>query len=83
VAQLRKATLEHKLLIVKGQHDLEQKRSFEFLQQLDPTGINCDVDTISRALYPKDALVVSHSNDVVHERFLIAVLARPSLCPSP
>jgi hypothetical protein len=59
VAQLRKATWEHKLLVVRGQTNLEPKRGWELLQQLDPDSLKIDNTTFARAFYPKDALVVS------------------------
>jgi hypothetical protein len=59
VAQLRKATWEHKLLIIKGQHDLEPKRGWQLLQQLDPDSKKIDNTTFARAFYPKDGIVVS------------------------
>jgi hypothetical protein len=58
VAQLQKATWEHKLLIIKGQHNLEPKRGWELLQQLDPDSKKIDNTTFARAFYPKDGIVV-------------------------
>ncbi|KAF2994622.1 hypothetical protein E8E13_003550 [Curvularia kusanoi] len=59
VAQLRQATWEHKLLIIKGQHDLEPNRGWDLLQKLDPTSKKIDNTTFARAFYPKNAIVAN------------------------
>ncbi|RMZ67965.1 alpha-ketoglutarate dependent xanthine dioxygenase [Pyrenophora seminiperda CCB06] len=59
VKQLRQATWEHKLLIIKGQKDLEPKRGWELLQQLDPDSKKIDNTTFARAFYPKDGIVAA------------------------
>ncbi|KAH7550867.1 hypothetical protein BM1_10240 [Bipolaris maydis] len=51
-AQLAKATWEHKLLIVKGQHDLKPKRAWELLQALDPEIINMSDDELADLFHP-------------------------------
>jgi hypothetical protein len=66
VAQLRKATWEYKLLVIKGQHELEPKRGWELLQQLDPNSVKLDNTTFARAFYPKDAIVVSAKRDIIN-----------------
>jgi alpha-ketoglutarate-dependent taurine dioxygenase len=57
--QLQKATWEHKLLIIKGQKDLEPKRGWELLQKLDPDSKKIDNTTFARAFYPKDGIVAA------------------------
>ncbi|KAI5374118.1 hypothetical protein J4E82_007112 [Alternaria postmessia] len=59
VVQLQKATWEHKLLIIKGQKDLEPKRGWELLQKLDPDSKKIDNTTFARAFYPKDGIVAA------------------------
>lgn len=59
MAELRKATWEHNLLVIKGQHNLEPKRGWDLLQQLDPDSEKRDNTTFARAFYPNDAIVVS------------------------
>ncbi|KAL6152737.1 hypothetical protein ACJBU6_07917 [Exserohilum turcicum] len=58
-AQLRKATWEHGLLVIKGQHNLEQKRSWELLQELDPDCVKINNDEFARLFYTKDKLVAN------------------------
>ena len=59
VVQLREATWKYKLLIIKGQHDLESKCGWELLQQLDPDSQKIDNTTFASAFYPRDGIVVS------------------------
>ncbi|KAG9193978.1 hypothetical protein G6011_04013 [Alternaria panax] len=59
VAQLRKATWEHKLLIIKGQHDLTPKRGWDLLQQFDPEVVIRDNDEWARKTHPGEEIVDS------------------------
>ncbi|KAG9189244.1 hypothetical protein G6011_06112 [Alternaria panax] len=52
VAQLEKATWEHKLIIIKGQNDLKPKRAWELLQALDPEMIIEDQDDLMNCFHP-------------------------------
>lgn len=72
-AQLRKATWEHGLLVIKGQHNLEQKRSWELLQELDPDCVKINNDEFARLFYTKDKLVVSRSRDIEIQRCKVLV----------
>ncbi|GME37561.1 hypothetical protein GTA08_BOTSDO09485 [Neofusicoccum parvum] len=74
VAQLRKATWEHKLVIIKGQHNLEPRRNWDLLQQLDPEAAAVDIDEFSGAFYPNDALVpIIHHVRVPDSGFFVFV----------
>ena len=46
MAELEKAIWEHKLVIIKRQHDLKPKRAWELLQALDPEMIIEDDDRL-------------------------------------
>lgn len=59
MAQLEKAIWEHKLLIVKGQHDLKPKRAWELLQALDPEMIIEDDDKLMDLFHPHQWFRVS------------------------
>ncbi|KAB2102115.1 hypothetical protein AG0111_0g9554 [Alternaria gaisen] len=52
VAELEKAIWEHKLVIIKRQHDLKPKRAWELLQALDPEMIIEDDDKLMDLFHP-------------------------------
>lgn len=58
VAKLREAIWRHKLVIVRGQNELEPKRNWALLQRLDPEAPKMDLDEFARSFYPRDMLVV-------------------------
>ena len=59
MARLEKATWEHKLLIIKGQHDLKPKRAWELLRALDPEMIIEDDDQLMDLFHPHQWFRVS------------------------
>ena len=59
MAELEKAIWEHKLVIIKRQHDLKPKRAWELLQALDPEMIIEDDDKLMDLFHPHQWFRVS------------------------